>query len=375
LTPQWRRELAADIGDDETLEDVHEELLHTLGNLTLTGYNSEMSNRPFTEKREQLGKSGIELSRYIADQSAWGRPQILARADDLAGRIIENWIAPIAVRDQITTDARWSLVDQAIDCVPSGSWTTYGALAAIAGSHPVPVGQYVASRNRGSAWRVLKGDGSVAAGFRWSDDSPFAGMNAREVLEREGVTFTDGGHADPATRISAAELADRLGLELAISDEKALDDERGDVFEAQLAEAAGADGAHGVLRLFDAWRGLGGYVWYGRGVSEVSAGMELGSKYGPGKKPWPFTIYPRSGTVEVVFQHMASRPPFDSEELRREFWAQLTGIPGITIPADRLLRRPSFKLNILADSAVRDQVVEALRWFASVVEVRSDGLE
>lgn len=375
LTPQWRRELAADIGDDETLEDVHEELLHTLGNLTLTGYNSEMSNRPFAEKREQLGKSGIQLSRGIAEQSTWRRTQILARSNHLADRIIENWIAPVAVRDQITTDARWSLVDQAIDSVPPGSWTTYGALAAVAGSHPVPVGQYIASRNRGAAWRVLKGDGSVAAGFQWGGDSPFAGMNAREVLESEGVTFSDGGRADPAARISAAELADSLGLELAVSDEKALDDERGDVFEAQLAAAAGADSAHGVLRLFDAWRELGGYVWFGRGVNEVSAGMELGTKYGPGRKPWPFTIYPRAGTVEVVFQHMASRPPFDSEELRREFWARLTGIRGITIPADRLLRRPSFKLEILADSSVRDQVVEALTWFASVVETGSDNSE
>ena len=370
LTPEWRRELTVDVGDDETLEDVHEELLHTLGNLTLTGYNSEMSNRPFADKREQLGRSGIELSRDIAKHPTWGRPQILARADDLANRIIANWIPPVAVRDRITTDARWSLVDQAIDSVPPGSWTTYGALAAIAGSHPVPVGQYVASRNQGAAWRVLKGDGSVAAGFRWSDDSRFAGMDAREVLELEGVTFSDSGRADPSTRISATELADSLGLELAISDEKALDDERGDVFEAQLAAAAGADGAHGVLRLFDAWRELGGYVWYGRGLSEVSAGMELGSKYGPGKKPWPFTIYPRTGTVEVVFQHMASRPPFDSEELRREFWAQLTGIPGITIPADRLLRRPSFKLSILADLTVRDQVIKALAWFADVVAER-----
>ena len=41
LGPEWER--------------VHQTWLHTLGNLTLTGYNSEYSDRPFLEKRDMAG--------------------------------------------------------------------------------------------------------------------------------------------------------------------------------------------------------------------------------------------------------------------------------------------------------------------------------
>lgn len=46
LSEEWKRELGAD------WERIQESWLHTLGNLTLTGYNSEYSDRPFVEKRD-----------------------------------------------------------------------------------------------------------------------------------------------------------------------------------------------------------------------------------------------------------------------------------------------------------------------------------
>ncbi|MEO3777267.1 DUF1524 domain-containing protein [Micromonospora sp. B11E3] len=44
---------------------MHEALLHTLGNLTLTGYKPELGNKPFAAKRAELEKSGIRLSQKI----------------------------------------------------------------------------------------------------------------------------------------------------------------------------------------------------------------------------------------------------------------------------------------------------------------------
>ncbi|MEK7756928.1 MAG: DUF262 domain-containing protein, partial [Planctomycetota bacterium] len=49
LSPQWK----ADLGPD--WERIQKTWLHTLGNLTLTGYNPELSDRPFTEKRDMKG--------------------------------------------------------------------------------------------------------------------------------------------------------------------------------------------------------------------------------------------------------------------------------------------------------------------------------
>ncbi|MEI2750210.1 MAG: HNH endonuclease family protein [Ferruginibacter sp.] len=47
LPPAWRKELGPE------WERIHATYLHTLGNLTLTGYNSEYGNRPFTVKRDR----------------------------------------------------------------------------------------------------------------------------------------------------------------------------------------------------------------------------------------------------------------------------------------------------------------------------------
>ena len=43
-----------DLGPDENLDEVYESIVHTLGNLTLTGYNSELSNSEFGVKRVKL---------------------------------------------------------------------------------------------------------------------------------------------------------------------------------------------------------------------------------------------------------------------------------------------------------------------------------
>ena len=68
-------------------------------------------------------------------------------------------------------------------------------------------------------------------------------------------------------------------------------------------------------------------------------------------------------SVEVVFQHMSSRPPFDDIELREQFRQHLDRIPGIDLPASKLQLRPSFPMEVLQYPDRRDAVIEALAWF------------
>lgn len=56
LGAEWAAELGADA------EDTHDDYLHTLGNLTLTGYNSELGNLPFSTKQERYAASHVELN-------------------------------------------------------------------------------------------------------------------------------------------------------------------------------------------------------------------------------------------------------------------------------------------------------------------------
>lgn len=76
---------------------VHEEWLHTLGNLTLTGYNSEYGNRPFAEKRDIKGgfkQSPLNLNAGLGQLSDWNETTIKGRAERLAKQALTIWIAP-----------------------------------------------------------------------------------------------------------------------------------------------------------------------------------------------------------------------------------------------------------------------------------------
>ena len=50
-TPEWLALLEPDVEPGETPADLHQRIVHRLGNLTLTGYNPDLSNKPFPEKR------------------------------------------------------------------------------------------------------------------------------------------------------------------------------------------------------------------------------------------------------------------------------------------------------------------------------------
>jgi alkylated DNA nucleotide flippase Atl1 len=203
LSDAWRSALAAD-GDNA--DAVHEELLHTLGNLTVTAYNGHLSNNPIERKQEILQGSHLELNRAIRPDGRWSRDEILARAEELADKAIALWASPIPGVEEPAGGRDWSRLDAALAALPNGAWTTYGDLAELIGSHQVPVGQHVAT-TRGvlNAHRVLKADGRVAEEFRWTD--PADTRDIHDVLAAEGIRFGADRRADPSQRLRAEELA------------------------------------------------------------------------------------------------------------------------------------------------------------------------
>jgi hypothetical protein len=91
LSPEWRAALGPD------WERIHQTLLHTLGNLTLTGYNSEYSDRPFVEKRDMPGgfkDSPLKLNEGLGTLERWDEAAIKARAERLANLAAEVWAYP-----------------------------------------------------------------------------------------------------------------------------------------------------------------------------------------------------------------------------------------------------------------------------------------
>ncbi|CAJ0882762.1 hypothetical protein AMST5_03367 [freshwater sediment metagenome] len=91
LPAAWRSELGPD------WERVHQTWLHTLGNLTLTGYNSEYSDNPFREKRDVNGgfrQSPLKLNAELAHLDKWDEESIKGRAAKLASDAVNVWPAP-----------------------------------------------------------------------------------------------------------------------------------------------------------------------------------------------------------------------------------------------------------------------------------------
>ncbi|GAA8891645.1 hypothetical protein HpSIM21_13000 [Helicobacter pylori] len=91
LTEEWERDLG------ENFQEIHDKYLHTIGNLTLTGYNPEYSNKSFQEKRGM--EKGFKQSRLILNESlknleSFGEEEIKKRANDLADLALKIWTYP-----------------------------------------------------------------------------------------------------------------------------------------------------------------------------------------------------------------------------------------------------------------------------------------
>ncbi len=91
LTPEWQRDLG------ENFQAIHDKYLHTIGNLTLTGYNQEYSNNSFQEKRDMekgFKQSPLKLNQSLKDLESFGEKKIEKRANDLADLALKIWTYP-----------------------------------------------------------------------------------------------------------------------------------------------------------------------------------------------------------------------------------------------------------------------------------------
>lgn len=88
LSPVWKNILG-----DNYLE-IYEKYVDTIGNLTLTAYNSELQNKPFEEKKKIYMQSKLYLSSTIDNYQYWTEKEILDRANKLSNRALDVWKTP-----------------------------------------------------------------------------------------------------------------------------------------------------------------------------------------------------------------------------------------------------------------------------------------
>ena len=99
LPAAWQEELGPE------WQQVHERWLHTLGNLTLTGYNLEYSDHAFARKRDMRGgfkESPLRLNQGLGKLDTWNEETIQQRAKRLAAKAVQVWASPVVPPEILT---------------------------------------------------------------------------------------------------------------------------------------------------------------------------------------------------------------------------------------------------------------------------------
>lgn len=134
-------------------------------------------------------------------------------------------------------------------------------------------------------------------------------------------------------------------------------------FFADVEQRQGPEVVGVVRRILDWSRANTTRIWWGKGVNYGSFVPVLNHKK---RDHQPFAVF-ATGAIEVYFQWYAQKPPFDDEAKRLELRERLNRIPGVSIPADALLRRPSFPASLLRNQQAFELFTEAFGWYLAEV--------
>ena len=89
-------------GDRDLANEYLQKYVHKLGNLTVTGYNSALSNYSFEQKRDRTNKegkfigykNGLEVNSELADKEKWTIDDIIDRTERLVNEVAEMFKFP-----------------------------------------------------------------------------------------------------------------------------------------------------------------------------------------------------------------------------------------------------------------------------------------
>jgi hypothetical protein len=147
-----------------------------------------------------------------------------------------------------------------------------------------------------------------------------------------------------------------------------------DSFFADLEARNGAEAARVARELLEWSERHFDRISWGRGAADGAFQPILDTvsrSDGARRKVNLFSVW-TYGRVEIHFQYLKERPPFDSRELRVELLERLRRIPGTDWPADSIEGRPGKPLTILADPARMNLFTDAISWAINKVRTLVD---
>jgi hypothetical protein len=178
LSASWLNYLSDDPG---AAQRDHEQYLHTLGNLTLSGYNSELSNNDWSRKRQELARSSLAINRQIAaEYEVWNVSSIQDRAVELSNLVVRLWPGP-AVGDVDTNDLATGSVEDALLLMPDSGFTTVRDLSEMSGLSESELVVLVRSLPEDLSARVLRAGSEAPV-----NHTHFDGGRLAQLLQENG---------------------------------------------------------------------------------------------------------------------------------------------------------------------------------------------
>jgi uncharacterized protein with ParB-like and HNH nuclease domain len=104
--------------------EIHGRWVDTLGNLSLTGYNYELGNMAFSEKRKFFQESHLDLNRWIGEKNEWNEHTIAERAAMLTQHALALWPCPIEENEQGEDNGGSKKID-----LSTGGWESNSAIS------------------------------------------------------------------------------------------------------------------------------------------------------------------------------------------------------------------------------------------------------
>lgn len=109
LNNDWRLEV-------KNADKINDQLGGTIGNLTLTMYNQEMSNKIFSDKKEYYSKSNVSLTREIPERyDQWNKDTILDRTKDLSNELCQIFAKPDIKSEEAEDIAGEHTINEEVD--------------------------------------------------------------------------------------------------------------------------------------------------------------------------------------------------------------------------------------------------------------------
>ncbi len=108
LSDKWKKSLGED------WERVHRQYLHTIANITLTGYNSQYSNLTFAEKRDMdkgFKDSSFRLNNYVKSCDQWTEKELKERQQDLLNVFMNLWPMPSTTFEPVKQEVESASLD------------------------------------------------------------------------------------------------------------------------------------------------------------------------------------------------------------------------------------------------------------------------